>query len=337
MNTTILSSIRVLLLMSALASLSLTTAGAQGKASGRTPWGDPDLQGTWTSQAELSVPFERPEAYAGRAVLTEEEFSQREAQAHRQLQTDNADFDPETADISTAGQVGSATSPPPHWLERGVASRRSSMVVDPPDGRIPSLTPEARRRIAAMPQRGSSSNGLFAGPEDLSLWDRCITRGLPAVIFPTVYNANARIVQAPGYVAITYEMIHETRLIPLDKSSHVSPTIRQYFGDSRGRWEGDTLVVDVTNFTSKVNYRGSAETLHLTERFKRIDANTLRYEVTFDDPETWTRPWTAVLDLKPQPESMYEYACHEGNYAMRNMLTGSRAADQAASEAASHK
>jgi hypothetical protein len=188
-----------------------------------------------------------------------------------------------------------------------------------------------------MPQRGSSSNGLFAGPEDLSLWDRCITRGLPAVIFPTVYNANARIVQAPGYVAITYEMIHETRLIPLDKSSHVSPTLRQYFGDSRGRWEGDTLVVDVTNFTSKVNYRGSAETLHLTERFKRIDANTLRYEVTFDDPQTWTRPWTAVLDLKPQSESMYEYACHEGNYAMRNMLTGSRAAEKAASEAASHK
>jgi hypothetical protein len=192
------------------------------------------------------------------------------------------------------------------------------MVVDPPDGRIPPLTPEARRRIAAMPQRGSSSNGLFAGPEDLSLWDRCITRGLPAVIFPTVYNANARIVQAPGYVAITYEMIHETRVIPLDKSPHVSPAIRQYFGDSRGRWEGDTLVVDVTNFSSKVNYRGSAETLHLTERFKRIDANTLRYEVTFDDPKTWTRPWTAVLDLKPQPESMYEYACHEGNYAMQH-------------------
>jgi hypothetical protein len=337
MNTTILSSIRVLLLMSALASLSLTTAGAQGKAGGRTPWGEPDLQGTWTSQAELSVPFERPEAFAGRALLTAEEFSQREAQARRQLQTDNADFDPETADISTAGQVGSATSPPPHWLERGVASRRSSMVVDPPDGRIPPLTPEARRRIAATPLRGSSTNGVFAGPEELSLWDRCITRGLPSVIFPTVYNANARIVQAPGYVAITYEMIHETRVIPLDKSPHVSPAIRQYFGDSRGRWEGDTLVVDVTNFTGKVNYRGSAETLHLTERFKRIDANTLRYEVTVDDPQTWTRPWTAALDLKPQSEAMYEYACHEGNYAMRNMLTGSRAAEKASNEAESRK
>jgi hypothetical protein len=324
MNRTILASIRSLALLTSLASLTLTTAGAQGKTSGRTPWGDPDFQGTWTSQAELSVPFERPEALAGRSLLTDEEFSQREAQARRQLQTDNADFDPETADISTAGQVGSATSPPPHWLERGVASRRSSMVVDPPDGRIPPLTPEARRRVAAATARGSSTNGPFAGPEDLSLWDRCITRGLPSVIFPTVYNANARIVQSPGYLAITYEMIHETRVIPLDNSSHVSPKIRQYFGDSRGRWEGDTLVVDVSNFNGRtwLDMAGNFvdENEHVVERFTVVDADTILYEATVTDPTVFVKPVQMRFTLKrvPPEQQILEYSCLEGERSLQH-------------------
>jgi len=290
----------------------------------RTPWGDPDLQGTWTSEAELSVPFERPREFGNRQILTDQEFAQREAQVQTQLDRDNADFDVDTADTSNAGQVGSATSPPPHWLERRKTSRRSSLVIDPPDGRIPALTPEGQQRGRAA--RGTFGATTFNGPQDVSLWERCITRGLPSAIFPTVYNANTRIVQAPGVVAITYEMIHDTRIIPTDGRPHVSSDLRHYFGDARAHWEGDTLVVDVTNFNDAVNYRGSRDTLHLIERFTRV-GDSLRYEVTVDDATTWTGRWTAALNLEPQPEGMFEYACHEGNYAMRNILSGARAAD----------
>jgi hypothetical protein len=159
------------------------------------------------------------------------------------------------------------------------------------------------------------------------LWERCITRGLPGAIFPTVYNANTRIVQGPGVVAVTYEMIHDTRIIPTDGRRRLSSGIRGYFGDSRGRWEGETLVVDVTNVSEKNNYRGARETLHLIERFTRTSTG-LRYEVTVDDPQTWTRTWTAALDMTPQPEGMFEYACHEGNNSMRNILSGARAAEK---------
>ena len=295
-----------------------------GSSVPRTPWGDPDLQGTWTSEAELSVPFERSREFGNRETLTDQEFAAREAQTQKQLDSDNSDFDLETADRSTAGQVGSATSPPPHWLERRKTSRRTSLVIDPADGRIPAMTPEGQQR--ARGARGTFLNTGYRGPEDVGLWERCITRGLPGVIFPTVYNANTRIVQAPGLVAITYEMIHDTRVIPLDGRPHVSNGVRHYFGDSRGRWEGDTLVVNVTNFSEKSNYRGSHDTLHLVERFTRV-GDSLRYEVTVDDARTWTRPWTAALSLEPQPEGLFEYACHEGNYAMRNILSGARAAD----------
>jgi hypothetical protein len=291
----------------------------------RTPWGDPDLQGTWTSEAELSVPFERGREFGERQLLNDQEFAARVAQTDRQLQSDNSDFDLETADRSNAGQVGSATSPPPHWLERGKTSRRTSIVIDPPDGRIPAQTQNAQRR--AQGPRGTFGGASFASWEDLSLWERCITRGMPGAIFPTVYNANTRIVQGPGFVAITYEMIHDTRIIPLDGRPHANAGIRSYFGDSRGRWEGDTLVVDVTNFSEKTNYRGSRDTLHLIERFTRSGSG-LRYEVTADDPQTWTRPWTAALDLAPQAEDMFEYACHEGNNSMRNILSGARAAER---------
>ena len=186
----------------------------QGAKTPMTPWGEPDLQGTWTAEAELSVPFERPREYGTRQVLTDAEFKQRQSQSEQQLQSDNSDFDLETADRSTAGQVGSATSPPPHWLERRKVSRRTSLVIDPPDGRVPPLTREAQARAQA---RGPVSGDTGADrPQDLSLWVRCIGRGMPSAIFPTVYNANVQIVQAPGVVALTYEMIHDTRIIYTD-------------------------------------------------------------------------------------------------------------------------
>ena len=296
----------------------------QGNKTPMTPWGEPDLQGTWTAEAELSVPFERPREYGTRQVLSDAEFKQRETQSERQLQSDNSDFDLETADRSTAGQVGSATSPPPHWLERRKISRRTSLVIDPPDGRVPPLTREAQARQTRAPLSGD--NGADR-PQDLSLWVRCIGRGMPSAIFPTVYNANVQIVQAPGVVALTYEMIHDTRIIRTDGSPHVGSGVRGYFGDSRGHWEGDTLVVDVTNVSDKNNYRGSRDTLRLVERFKRA-GNGLRYEVTAEDAQTWTAPWTAALELEPQPDGMFEYACHEGNNSMRNILSGARAADR---------
>ncbi|HEY6509185.1 MAG TPA: hypothetical protein VIY56_14285 [Vicinamibacterales bacterium] len=297
----------------------------------RTPWGEPDLQGTWTSESELSVPFERPREYGTRQTLTDSELASRRATLQKQADSDNADFDLETADRSNAGQVGSATSPPPHWLERGKASRRSSMVIEPADGRVPPMTEEGQRRLREL--RGTFAGGnfnaeaRFKGPEDLSLWERCITRGVPAAIFPTVYNANTRIVQGPGVVAITYEMIHETRIVHTDGRAHVAGPIRGYHGDSRGHWDGDTLVVDVTNFSPKSDYRGAREALHLVERFTRT-RDGLRYEVSVDDPHTWSRSWAAALELTPQPEAMFEYACHEGNNSMRNILSGARAAER---------
>jgi hypothetical protein len=295
----------------------------------RTPWGDPDLQGDWTSQSELGVPFERPKEFGARQELSEEEFAKAAERLRAERERDNAEFDLETADRSNAGAVGSATSPPPHWLERGSPSRRTSMVIDPPDGRVPEISADARARIQRQ-VRGSFGNGPFNGPADFTLYDRCITRGTPSSMFPAVYNANTRIVQGPGFVAITYEMIHETRIIPLDGRDHTSSAIRQYHGDSRGRWEGNTLVVDVRNFNGKVNYRGAAENLRLVERFTRVGPNDLRYEVTVEDATTFAKPWTAALNFKPQDEEMFEYACHEGNHAMFNMLSAARAAEKAA-------
>jgi hypothetical protein len=316
-----------------LLTIGASVLNGQRPATPHTPWGDPDLQGVWTSEAELSVPFERPREFGDRQFLTDAEFAKRQEQSRTQIVSDNAEFDAATADTRNAGAVGSATSPPPHWLERGKVSRRTSLVIDPPDGRIPATTPAARARLT-RPAGTFSANGLFNaaaifnGPEDLSLWERCISRGLPGAIFPTVYNANTRIVQGPGFVAITYEMIHDTRVVPIDGPGHVASSVRSYFGDSRGHWDGDTLVVDATNFSDKTNYRGSRDTLHLIERFTR-SAGGLHYEVTVDDPSTWTRPWTAALDMAAQPgEGLFEYACHEGNNSMRNILSASRAAEQ---------
>ena len=299
---------------------------AAGDQSFRTPWGDPDIQGLFTTDDELGVPFERPEQFGDRARVTEEEFASRQTQAVRQTEVDAEEF----VAPRTGGRGGDGTGPPAHWLERGKPSRRTSVVISPSNGRIPYLNDEARKRAAVAVNARTTGNRPFDGPQAMDLYDRCITRGLPHVIFPTIYNNTSQIVQGPGYVAIRYEMIHDARVIPLDGRPQLSSTIRQYFGDSRGHWEGDTLVVEVTNFpTNIVNYRGATGGLRVTERFRREDAATVQYEVTVTDPATFSQPWTAALSLKTsdQPD-VFEYACHEGNYAMRNILSGARAAEK---------
>jgi hypothetical protein len=331
---------RTLLLVGGFAlavTIALADSGAGAQAPGsdqvmRTPWGDPDIQGLFTTDDELGVPFERPEQFGDRAVVSEEEFADRQKQSVRQAEVDAEEF----VVPRTPGRGGDGTGPPAHWLERGRPSRRTSMVISPANGRIPYVSEEARQRAAVAVNARTTGNKPFDGPAALDLYDRCITRGLPHVIFPTIYNNTSQIVQGPGYVAIRYEMIHDARVIPLDGRPQLSPAIRHYFGDSRGRWEGDTLVVEITNFpTDMVNYRGATGALQVTERFRRVDATTIRYEVTVADPATFSSPWTAALSLKAsdQPD-VFEYACHEGNYAMRNILSGARAADQAGASTA---
>jgi hypothetical protein len=321
---------------SAKASSGLPSAGWTAP---RTPWGEPDIQGLFTTDDELGVPFERPTTIGTRQTVTDAEFAEREAQAERQAATDAEEFVAPPAAPAGRGPAGGrggnaegggGVGPPNHWLERGKPSRRTSIVIDPPDGRIPFLNDEARKRATVAVNARTSGQKPYDNPQALDLYDRCITRGLPHVIFPTIYNNTSQIVQGPGFVAIRYEMIHDTRVIPISGGPHLAPSMRQYFGDSRGHWDGDTLVVDVTNFPAHIiNYRGAGPGLQLTERFRRISADTVRYEVTVADLTTFARPWTAALHLRQsdQPD-VFEYACHEGNYAMRNILSGARAAEK---------
>ena len=293
----------------------------------RTPWGDPDLQGYLTNKDEQGIPMERAPEFAGRTTVSDEEFAAREEQLRRQLLTDSAEFDLANADTSNAGAVGSATSPPPHWLDRGKPSRRTSRTVDPADGRIPPMTAEGKSRAAARRPPNRFDNRAPASYQDGGLYDRCITRGLPGSMMPAIYGNSYQIVQGPGYVAIRYEMIHEIRVIPLDNRQHVSPAIRTYMGDARGHWEGTTLVVETTNFKPETTYQGAnPDALRLIERFTPVAPNKVQWSVTVDDPTTWTRPWTFEIDLtKDQSQPVMEYACHEGNYAMLNILSGARA------------
>jgi hypothetical protein len=288
----------------------------------KTPWGDPDLQGIWNTDNNFSVPLERP------AEVADKEFLEG-ADLDRALAT--------RAKLIDRVAEGEATGAgPSHWYENlGAKSRRSSLIVDPPNGRLPAFVPEYAARVAAT-QAARAGRGPADSWLDRSLWDRCITVGLPFVMFPTGYNNNVQIVQAPGFVTITHEMIHDTRVIPLDGAPHLSPAIRQYMGDSRGHWEGDTLVIDVRNFHPSVttfhpfaSFQGSGATLHLIERYTRTGNGEMRYEVTVEDPATFVRPYTAVLDLAAG-EGIFEYACHEGNRAMSNILSAARAEERAA-------
>jgi hypothetical protein len=303
----------------ALALTSVTLAGqapgSHGKALPRTPWGDPDLQGVWS--IATITPFERPATLAGKPVLTEEEAAELEQQTLKTTNQDRRDGAGTDVDLARAYND--------FWWDRGtkvVSTRQTSLVVDPPDGRVPALTADGQKRATARAARGYDSW------EDRSLWERCITRGLPMI--PGPYNNNYQILQTPGYVVILHEMIHDARIIPLDGRPHISPAIRQWFGDSRGRWENNTLVVTTTNFTDKISFRGSTEGLHLIERFTRTDAGTVKYEFTIDDPKTFTKKWTAAIPMTNTDEQIFEYACHEGNYGIVNLLSGARAQEKAA-------
>ena len=322
------------------ASVVFTAYAQQGAAHGttasytvpRTSWGDPDLSGIWPGTEMVGVPMQRDEKLGLRNVLTDEEFAEREAQFVRQDELDNADFELENAASTPGGAVGGPVSPPPHWLERGDPQRQASLVVDPPNGRTPPLTEAGQQRQAAV-RAASQGRGPADSYTDRSLYDRCITRGMVGSLTPAIYNAGNEIVQSPGYVVILNEMIHEARVVPLDGSAHPSPAIKQWVGDSRGRWDGDTLVVETTNFTDRTNVGGArhSDKLKITERYTRVDADTLVLRLTAEDPETWTAPWTLELPLQRDDSyGMFEYACHEGNLAMFNILSGHRADERAA-------
>jgi hypothetical protein len=284
----------------------------------RTPDGRPDLQGVW-SYATLT-PLERPAELAGKEFLTEREAADYEQRTLRENNRDRRDGSAE-ADVTRAYND--------FWWDRGtkvVVTRRTSLVVDPPDGRIPPLTPEAQKRAAAR----NEARRLHPadGPEDRPLAERCILFGNGgAPMLPTAYNNNAQFFQTRDYVVIINEMVHDARVIPLDGRPRLPGNVRQWLGDSRGRWEGDTLVVETTNFTDKSNFRGSGENLRLIERFTRISQDTLLYEFTVDDPDSFTRPWKVELPLWKNPELVYEYACHEGNFGMAGALAGFRKAE----------
>lgn len=289
----------------------------------RTPWGDPELQGEWTSEGEYGVPFERAPQYGLRPFLTDEEYAQRLEDVRLRDERDLARVD------VLSGQVDAPNAPIPHWREYNTTSRRTSLIVDPPDGRLPLRASQARplpvQRCGSL-QRGEPCDSY----EDYGLGVRCIVHGggLPDAMFPAVYNANLRILQSPGLVAISYELIHDTRIIPLDNAPQppplLAPQVRTYMGAARGRWEGTTLVVESGNL--RVGTRGATPGLRLVERFTRTGPDAIQYQVTFVDPATWTSPWTAALDLKARPADagVYEYACHEENRGMAYMLSTAR-------------
>ena len=303
----------------------------------RTPWGDPDLQGVWASDS--ATPLERPGPLADREFLTDEEVAllkQRAAELFNG-ETDAAFGDSvyeavlnEANDFNSSDTTGNYNQ---FWLIDRWFENRTSLIVDPPDGRIPPLTPEGQARQAATAARRDGDrgrSGLPGGPEDFNAGLRCTGGRLP--MMGRGYNSNYQIVQSPQYVVINMEMMHDSRIIPMDGRPHVSSDIRGYMGDSRGRWEGNTLVVETTNVTTpgRAVAASTGEHLRLTERFSRLNADTLRYEFTVDDPTTWTKPWTALVFMRPAPGTglSYEYACHEGNYSIGNALSGARAQEK---------
>ena len=266
------------------------------------------------------TPFERPAAFGEKAVLSDDEVEQIEEQAATNSKQD------EGRKRGTAADLGRAYND--FWYDRGTraaSTRQSSIVVDPANGRVPALTPEAQERAsaraAARKQRGPAD-----GPEDRSLGERCIlgfNAGPPFA--PSVYNNNIKVTQTKDFVVVMTEMVHDARIVPLDGRKHLPSSVRPWMGDSRGRWEGDTLVVETTNFSEKNLYRNATPNLKLVERFTRVDADTLIYEFTVNDPATWTAPWTGRVPLEKLDGEIYKYACHEGNLGLEGIMKGSRA------------
>ena len=314
------------------------------EAATRTPWGHPDLQGTYTNKT--ITPLQRPADLAGRDLLSAEEV----ANLEQEVVNRNADLAARPArrtEATVSVDVGEDGAPGFYnnfWLDRGTMSTgRTSIIVDPPDGRLPALTPEAQQddaaRLAARGTRGPADTWT-----DMDLNDRCMLWSVGPPMLPTGYNNNYLVLQTPNYVVIHVEMIHDTRIIPLDGRSRLGRPIPQWLGEMRGHWEGDTLVVETRNIARSeegssfgndvVRIRaangGRTDSLRVVERFTRVDADTLRYEFTIEDPTRWTRPWSGELPLRQTDGSLFEYACHEGNYSIVNMLSGARAEEQTA-------
>jgi hypothetical protein len=315
-----------MVLVSALAAAIAVVPPAAVSLTGQT--GPRDLQGIWTN-ATLT-PLERPSELAGKEFFTPAEAADYEKQGRER---NNADRRDSNADADLAVGYNAI------WWDRGtkvVSTRRTSLIVDPRDGRIPPLTPEAQQRAAAR----AEARRLHPadGPEDGSLADRCIVRGTAGPpMLPAGYNNTYQILQTPDHVVILIEMIHDARIISLDGRPHLGKKIRNWLGDSRGRWEGNTLVVETTNFTDKTNFRGSGENLRVIERFTRVDDGTLLYQFTVDDPQSFARPWTAEIPMKKTAGPVFEYACHEGNLSMENILSIARDEEKAAGESVRQK
>src|SRR5712692_3184498 len=339
----------VLALVVALTLVSATAAGqAAAKVSKaaqkpnwnppRTSYGQPDLQGVWDYRTV--TPLERPRTLTDKKVLTNEEAAAFEEEINR---SENRDLvDPKKGGAGYAAEAQGGVVPyNEFWYDRGnkiSADKRTSLIVDPPDGRLPSRTPEAQRRAAASAaenRRAQLGHPKADSYLDRPLQERCIVwAGSTLPMRPTAYNNNVQLIQSPGYVAILNEMIHEHRIVPLDGRAHMDQSISQWLGDSRGHWEGDTLVVDTTNFRLPGDSSGaSGRRMRVVERFTRVDSATLVYRYTVDDPETWTRPWTAELIMKKSSQLIYEYACHEGNHAIVGVLGGARADEKRAASA----
>ena len=301
----------------AVASLGAVPATAQGDAP-RTPWGPSDLQGVWDFRS--ITPLQRPEDLADKEFLTEEEAAQLEQDV---VERDILSWNRDSRRTEVGGSVGNYNR---FWFDRGttvVGTRRTSLIIYPPNGRMPSMTPDGQRRADA---RREYLNENPAGSWlDFSAGVRCVlgfNAGPPFT--PSAYNNNMQLFQTPDHVVIVTEMVHTARIVPLDGSPRLNPDVRQWSGESRGYWEGDTLVIETRNFDAKRRWRNTTDGMCLVERLTRVDAETLNYEFTVTDPETWTSPWTASVPLVRNPEPMYEYACHEGNYSMPVMLGGQR-------------
>jgi len=293
-------------------------AAKKAAAAQKTAWGDPDIGGIWTNTT--TTPLERLREAGDKSTLSEDE---REALSRRVA---------ERLDQDKPGAAGSVVPYNEFWYERGTLNNRTALIVDPQDGRIPALTANGQKRWDAQLE------GRKQHPADSwldrSSYDRCISRGMPGAMLPGFYNHNYQIIQAPGYVAILVEMIHDMRVIPLDGRPHLGKGVGQWLGDPRGHWEGNTLVVETTNFNDKVFERGAAwgfgGTMRMTERFTRVDAEHMNYEFTIDDPATFTRPWTVSAPMTNIKGPILEYACHEGNYALPGILGGARADEKKA-------
>ena len=321
------------IMVAALGPVLVAGQGPTSAAALRTSWGEPDLQGIWTD--ETATPLQRPAQFAEKEFFTDEERAELDEQ---RAALRRVDFRSEPGSpLDVAGAYNSV------FQSVKKTGRRTSRIVDPPDGRMPPLTEEGQKRVVAD-RRGRTSfeelEGAYGtermrradGPEDRGFAERCLGGRLPR------FGGHARIVQSPGYVAIYYEAGQGgggNRIIRVDGSQHLPQHIQQRYGDARGRWEGDTLVVDTTNFTRKTNYSGSRENLHLVERFTRVDSNTLSIETTIDDPTTFTRPWTVLIDMERQDDTqnrIFESTCHEGNFGLTGQLANTRAADKAFAE-----